>query len=177
MCWTARVWLAAASFTFALYMAQAATAQSVRDEALRACAENSDEARRLACFDSLVPPPPLPTPTSGNRLGAAEARSSGPDHAPIASSSAQPPLPGAQRRDAVPTAGTVTIVEIRRPRIGQPSFVAADGRVFRQNAPGRVRFPPVPFEAGLEPGANASFFLASPLGGSKLRVAILERQN
>jgi hypothetical protein len=160
--------------------AGAAYAQApVRSEpraSLAECRRLQDDGARLACFDRLAEKGESSEapPSEGRRAAVPAAKIS---DAPASSSAASA---GASSRSGraddspyeSPAPGTtVTIVEIRRPTIGHPRFIAADGTVFAQTSMLRGRFPPVPFEAQLEAGANHSLFLVSPSGGPDVRVS------
>lgn len=124
---------------------------------LRTCLEIAADDARLACFEAVArqqrapstgPSPPATVPNGA--VGAV--------HTPA---------------DAAHDA-KIVVVDIRRPRIGPPRFVAADGRVFLQTSTQPGRFPPVPFEAVLRPAVNGSLFLVSPRGGPNVRVSPID---
>lgn len=173
--------LAAASCSAAGAAHAQAPVRSKPRASLAECRLLQDDKARLACFDRLAENgESSEAPSSEARRSAGTAAKSSDTPALANAASAGAPGAGASGRSAraddspneSPAPGTtVTIVEIRRPTIGHPRFVAADGTVFSQTSMLRGRFPPVPFEAQLEAGANHSLFLVSPSGGPDVRVS------
>jgi hypothetical protein len=158
--------------------------------AFRACERIADDAARLDCLDDALagsarPPAPAPAPAataSPVQVPAPAAQpSADPPAAPPAAAAATPtraapPPPPSERTQQQQAAsdrdnGIVRIVELRRSGVGQVSFVTDDGRVLVQTGGATGRFPDAPFDAQLESGMRNTYFLTSPLGGPRIRVA------
>ena len=138
--------------------------------AARACGRIADDAERLACLDAA--------------LGTAAEVEAATDVEAEVDADAEPEA-GANARvdtevdanvdpvadaDAVEAERTVRIVEVRRTGLGETRFVAENGDVWVQRGGSAGRFPPVPFDAVLQPAMGDSYFLSSPVRASRIRV-------
>ena len=169
-----------------------AAAEQTGSQTLLDCADLSGASERLACYDRVAGRAEREPATSEP---AAVAREREPD-TPISAVAASIDAPAAapsQRRleqaaDAAPVAAdalarrdfglepapsesiSVRVVALRETRSGTAIFTTQDDQVWRQTSTRTRHYPPVPFEARIEPGAAGSFFLVPEAGGRAVRV-------
>ncbi len=125
------------------------------EQAVRQCAAERDDARRLACYDAeaarlgTLPPPPTPEQKFGARGDLAQQQESGGRHA-------EPKL---ERLDA-----TVTGIAARPD--GALMITLDNGQVWHQIATGESFRLKVGDKVTVKPGALGSYSMASPYGRS-----------
>lgn len=155
-------------------------------DAARACIEIENDADRLDCLDSALTATARADGQSAAETAEPQAEiepkppqvsQSNPD----SESEPEPEIARSERveQPAVAAADVegradqqvhIRVVEIRRNALGVTTFVADSGARWVQGSGASGRYPAVPFDAVLEPAMGDSWFLASPLGGRRVRV-------
>ncbi len=149
-------------------------------EAARACSEIADDAARLACLDAALglSTPAREEPPGRTREPAAAERPAPVSEPTVRSRESRESRRRAERDaddDRASAAGAqelrIRVVELRQNAFGVTTFITDDGISWVQRSGNDGRYPEVPFDATLEPAMGDSFFLVSPLGGRRVRVA------
>lgn len=138
-------------------------------EALRKCANMSDDAARLACYDALAQKGARPDKTLTTPQASPPARTAQPPEITDRQQREAFGKPLVPRLDAIQEI-LVTVVQSRKTRYGKLIFTTEGGQVWRDVGDKSSFIPKRPFAASIKKGALGSFFLV--ITGTKTAVRV-----